>query len=179
MADSLELVVDGRAPSRSCSTNRPRTNNIADVVFDDGTVWDASELVLRLKGGYSSQVTQMGTAGNDTITGTAGDDVIDGGAGDDFLSGVSGFGSVSFYAGAGHDTVREGGIFVGSKRGWGEVDGIKLVGLAPADVTFSRLGDDLFVRLNATGDTLTVQGHSRAKLSEWNASCFPTARCGP
>jgi len=122
-------------------------------------VWDASELVLRLKGGYSSQVTQMGTAGNDTITGTAGDDVIDGGAGDDFLSGVSGSDLYLFYAGAGHDTVREGGIFVGSKRGWGEVDGIKLVGLAPADVTFSRLGDDLFVRVNATGDTLTVQGH--------------------
>jgi len=92
--------------------------------------------VLRLRAAYSSQSRKMGTAGNDTITGTAGDDVIDGGAGDDFLSGVSGSDLYLFYAGGrGHDTVREGGIFVGRNGlGRAKVDQVSRVPLCAVTI---------------------------------------------
>ncbi|RMR74285.1 Calcium binding hemolysin protein [Pseudomonas savastanoi pv. fraxini] len=96
----------------------------------------------------------QGGSGNDTLTGGAGDDVLDGGAGNDRLDGGAGDDTYLFGKGSGQDTL----YYVNEARA-GKVDTIQLVGLGVSDVSVSRDGYDLVVRVNGTTDTLRVMYH--------------------
>ncbi|MBN4177581.1 hypothetical protein GSU75_04864 [Pseudomonas savastanoi pv. phaseolicola] len=96
----------------------------------------------------------QGGSGNDTLTGGAGDDVLDGAAGNDRLDGGAGDDTYLFGKGSGQDTL----YYVNEARA-GKVDTIQLVGLGVSDVSVSRDGYDLVVRVNGTTDTLRVMYH--------------------
>ncbi|MDR1274802.1 MAG: putative Ig domain-containing protein [Candidatus Accumulibacter sp.] len=105
--------------------------------------------------GSSADDSIYGGDGSDTIFGSDGDDVIDGGAGIDYLYGGAGDDTFIFGVGYSHDFVSA------SDTGADKVDTIKLVGLQPEDVEFGVVMNngyqDLQIRINATGETITVQ----------------------
>jgi Ca2+-binding RTX toxin-like protein len=114
---------------------------IEQIVFSDGTIWTQSSL--------RAQSAPFGDADGDGIVlGTNAADIIDV-AGGKSLQGGSGSDTYVFGAGYGSETIREG--FGGS-----DTDSIHLIGLNPLDVSLSRVGNDLQIAVNATGETLTV-----------------------
>ncbi|MBT9464373.1 calcium-binding protein [Hydrogenophaga sp.] len=127
---------------------------IEEIVFADGTVWDAEAI--------RSQVL-LGGAEDEELRGYVGrDDVIDGGAGNDLLRGGDGSDTYRYGRGDGHDTI--------SEDTWtpGETDRIELkAGLSADDVRLQRVRnvsvwlttDDLVLTIRDTGETLTVKGH--------------------
>lgn len=127
---------------------------IERIVFDNGDVWDASDIVLRRSGGFGATVTHAGTAGVDTLVGTSGADVFGVSAGNDRMEGSYGSDLYRFGVGAGDDTVYDSGGYA-----FESADGIELVGLNPEDVVLSRSYDDLLIRIASTGETLRVQWH--------------------
>lgn len=88
---------------------------------------------------------------DDSISLPANAATADAGAGDDTLS-VSGNGSdrIVFGAGSGHDVLDNPG------NGYQRSDVLDLTGLLPSDVVLSRSGNQLIVKLLATGDTFTA-----------------------
>ncbi|WP_205205190.1 calcium-binding protein, partial [Azonexus hydrophilus] len=145
---------------------------IEEIVFADGTVWDAEAIKSRhLLGGDGDDELHgfngrddviVGGAGNDKLIGLSGNDVLDGGEGDDALEGGAGSDTYRFGRGDGHDTIIE--------DSWvqGEIDRIEFkAGVAADDVRLDRVrtvngwqvSDDLKLTLRDTGETLTVKNH--------------------
>ncbi|WP_049791087.1 calcium-binding protein [Paracidovorax avenae] len=79
---------------------------LQEVRFDDGTVWDVSELARKVLIGTAEGDTLQGFVGDDVIDGLAGDDQIYGQNGNDTLSG--GAGNDQLYGGQGNDTLKGG-----------------------------------------------------------------------
>ena len=147
-------------------------NGVGQYVFDDGTVWSHDDalratVAASTEGddvihGSSAGDAIAGQAGNDTLIGNGGNDVIDGGAGNDLLIGSTGWNWIYengsyrvernttpsiaangddtylFGRGDGQDTVIDGDTTAGNS------DTLRFKeGVAPADVKFSRSGEDL------------------------------------
>ncbi len=121
--------------------------DIDRVVFDNGTVWNAGELVFLADGTASAPngvnaFSFDGANANSTITGTDVSDTYFWGAGD------------------GNDTIVET-FFEQSQK----ADTLNLVGLNPGDLTFEvqingpqfQQTQDLLIVNNATGETLRIQ----------------------
>ena len=108
-----------------------------------------------LYGGNGNDSLQGGEH-NDTLYSDAGNDTLDGGSGNDYLSGGNGADVYLFGKGAGQDTVYNydsDGVGVSA-------DTIQLnSGITPTDVTLTRFGDDLILRINGTDDNLRVQSY--------------------
>ena len=103
-----------------------------------------SDLVL------GTNITDRITAweGDDQVRSGAGDDLLDGGAGDDQLRGESGNDTYVFGAGSGHDRILDE---------QGVADVVRIApGIVPRDITMTRSGDDLVLRLNQGADQLTI-----------------------
>ena len=98
-----------------------------------------------LNGGDGTD-TLSGGEGADTLTGGTGNDTLDGGAGNDALRGGAGNDSYLFGLGYGSDTIDN------SDGGTDRV--VFGVGVAAADLLFTKVGNDLRVLLGS--DTLTV-----------------------
>ncbi len=120
---------------------------IEQVIFADGTVWDAAQLEALVDFGTEGDDTIYGTlnsdeidakAGNDVIYANSGDDVVDGGSGNDSLLGQSGNDSLS--GGAGVDTLIGG-------DGNDELDG----GVGN-DTLYGDVGSDVYHFSRGTGD---------------------------
>ncbi|MDR0777352.1 MAG: putative Ig domain-containing protein [Azonexus sp.] len=147
---------------------------IEEIVFDDGTVWDAEAIKSQtLIGGDGDDTLYgfdnrddliIGGTGNDVLYGGSGNDTLDGGAGDDTLRGGTGSDTYLFGRGDGHDTIID--------YSWvpGETDRIQLkAGITPDDVRLERvrivnangllLSDDLKLTIRDTGETITVKNH--------------------
>lgn len=153
----LTLVAAGSGGSITLAgqqVDRSAVRVLEKVEFDDGTVWDASDLAFLAQGGFGESVTTSGTASADSLAGTSGHDVLDGLAGADTLSGGAGGDLYLFSAGSGNDQISEST----SRAHWQDVDGVKLVGLNAADVTVSRVGADMRISIDASGETLTIKG---------------------
>ncbi|WP_230680963.1 putative Ig domain-containing protein [Paracidovorax cattleyae] len=93
-----------------------------------------------------------GGGGNDRIFGHDGDDVIDGGAGNDIVNGGQGRDVYLFGRGDGVDeyTAGTGTMETGDVLRFKE-------GLALSDLVFSRVGDNLLVRVKGATDRITVR----------------------
>ncbi|WP_291863195.1 calcium-binding protein [Bradyrhizobium sp.] len=124
---------------------------ITTVEFDDGTVWTDQTILANAVASDGSIVTHYGTTGADDIAGTVENDVIDGRGGADILQGGNGNDTYHYGAGSGDDTIVEGSGSAGSG------DRVKLAGLNASDVEFTRLGNDLFLKILSNGDTLKVK----------------------
>ncbi|KPW44116.1 Calcium binding hemolysin protein, partial [Pseudomonas syringae pv. berberidis] len=97
-----------------------------------------------------------GNAGSDTLYGGDGNDILDGGTGNDTLDGGRGSDTYRFAKGYGQDSINNSSY---GETAADKVDVIQMDGLNPADLRFSRSGDDLVIQIKATGDTLTVRSH--------------------
>ncbi|MDP3090492.1 MAG: calcium-binding protein [Nitrospira sp.] len=106
--------------------------------------------------------TLLGDAGNDTLSGDYGNDILDGGTGDDILAG--GDGNDQLNGGAGSDSLAGGAggdVYVfgrGSGRDFAYGDGEDVIRLmsdvAPSDVTITRSGAAIYLRINGTQDEI-------------------------
>ncbi|WP_264373117.1 calcium-binding protein [Pelagibius marinus] len=123
-------------------------DRIEEVVFDNGFTYQWYEIMEKM-------VADAKTAGDDTIWGFSYEDTLDGGAGNDFLSGGNESDIYIFGLGYGQDVIWEKMTNILS----GDDDQVIFQdGLTLADLTFSRDGSDLIVTIDATGDSLTLQG---------------------
>ncbi|HUL02172.1 MAG TPA: calcium-binding protein, partial [Gemmatimonadales bacterium] len=175
----LIVKVNGTADQVTILQHFTSTNYAIDqIVFDNGTVWDATVINAKvLEGtanadylvGYASDDTLTALAGNDTILGQDGNDSIDagadndsvqGGAGDDSLRG--GTGTDTMYGDAGNDTylydLGDGTDTIYNNDA-STLTTDKLVfgaGILPAGVTLTRTNtnfQDLWIRfVGASGD---------------------------
>jgi lipopolysaccharide export system protein LptA len=140
----LILTMPGQNPIVLEDQTEGGSNNvIGKVVFDDGTTWNYSDLLIAADGGAATAPNGTtarafdGTPATATLAGTSSDDVYFWGAGD------------------GNDTIAE----IGGDP-WAKADLLRLVGLNPGDVHFQIVengGPDLRITNKATGETLTVQ----------------------
>lgn len=116
-----------------------------------------------LDGGEGNELYLQGGAGADTIYGGGGNDILRGENDDDVL--VGGAGNDTLYGGTGNDTYRFGvgdgfDIINNSDGAVGRLDVIEMTGgLLPDEVAASRAGDNLVLRITATGETLTVNSY--------------------
>ena len=142
---------------------------IEQVVFADGTVWDAAQLRVQ---------ALIGTNGADTIRGFDGDDVINGAGGDDTLVGadgndrlVGGEGNDTYDAGRGNDILSDAaagsGDFYRYQLGDGtdmldDAGGVDTVGLGAgittAQTRVRRDATGALVLGFADGGSLTLRG---------------------
>ena len=146
-SNDLILTVAGQKPIILEDQTGEGSTHIDQVVFDNGTVWDADELVFIADGTASAPngvnaFSFAGAAANSTISGTDVSDTYFWGAGD------------------GNDEIDETFFFLNQKA-----DSVHLVGLNPGDLTFEIRIDgaifqqtqDVVIVDNATGETLTIQ----------------------
>ena len=133
---------------------------VDQVVFADGTTWDAVKLSAMANPATMSSDVLYGSSGNDNINGLDGDDVIYGYGGDDTLNGGV-WGNDKLYGGDGNDLLIGGGNYDWLDGGTGNdiLDGSlgagntlygglgndTLIGGSSADDMFGGEGDDIYV----------------------------------
>ena len=150
--------------------NAPVTNDgnkIEQVVFADGTVWTAADLLERTSGGTSGADRLYGTsadnmiaggAGDDWVNGRGGNDIIIGGTGNDTLGGAAGDDIYRFNRGDGQDTIIDGIDYWDGGNGGN--DTIELgAGITPDQVTVSQQGNGQDLKLDlGLGDSVYIGG---------------------
>ncbi|WP_225981512.1 calcium-binding protein [Paracidovorax avenae] len=110
--NDLVLSIDGTTDKMTVSAffyqDEPGNafSPLQEVRFDDGTVWDVTELARKVLLGTAEGDVLQGFVGDDVIDGLAGDDQIYGQNGNDTLSG--GVGNDQLYGGQGNDTLKGG-----------------------------------------------------------------------
>jgi Ca2+-binding RTX toxin-like protein len=128
---------------------------IQEVRFDDGTTWSMSAIaamaqITALEGteladtmeGYGPSELLDGLGGNDVLNGRGGTDTLVGGAGNDVYN---------FTLGDGHDVVDNRDVV-------GSTDTLRFgPGIAQADVTLSRSGQNLIFKVGSTDQVTVVQ----------------------
>ncbi|MBW7900200.1 MAG: hypothetical protein H3C26_01900 [Rhodocyclaceae bacterium] len=102
----------------------------------------------------------LGGEGDDRLT-SSGSSILNGGAGNDALAGYGEFNVYIFSRGDGQDTILD---YSPVKDGYGapanSVDAIEFVGdVSPAELLFSRAGNDLVIDNSEAGDRITVLNH--------------------
>jgi Ca2+-binding RTX toxin-like protein len=128
---------------------------------DDTVVGAAGDVIQ----GEAGDDTVLAGSGNDLIFGGIGADNLDGGAGADSLDGgdgadtlAGGLGDDALLTGLGDDVIRYAGG-VDTITNAGGQDAIELTnGAAPADVYFSRTGNDLLIRFRGSAEMMVVKG---------------------
>ncbi|ATN32508.1 hypothetical protein ACO34A_01625 [Rhizobium sp. ACO-34A] len=132
------------------------SSTVDRIRFFNGVEWDRNQIIAN---SVANQNAVAGTSSSDTLY--ADDwlpEIITGGLGDDVIVGGYSGGDVYIWQkGDGNDTIID------------EVDGVyadtlKLVDVVPTEVTLLRSGDNLQVRINATGELITIQGHFLGNL---------------
>ncbi|MDC6168287.1 calcium-binding protein [Paucibacter sp. XJ19-41] len=139
-------------------------DSVETVRFVDGTVWNRAELERRsrlIDGGSSNDRLHgnetadliRGHGGDDKLYGYGGNDTLIGGAGNDTLEGGEGDDLVEFGRGDGIDTIE----MAGASRG---INTLRFAAaIAPADVSYFRVGHDLELRIAGGSDKVIVQSY--------------------
>ncbi|WP_158816032.1 calcium-binding protein [Methylocapsa sp. S129] len=160
--DNIDLYVDGAlTPSVVLQGQLSGTRPIAQIQFDDGTVWQATDLVIALNGGIASVPTLVATPGDDTLTATSGNDVLDPGLGNITMIGGAGSDVFVYRSSYGDDLINESA----SSFSWQAVNVVRFEDLNASDLTFGRVNNDLVLTVNATGKTLTISNYFVSDLS--------------
>ncbi|MEG3789368.1 calcium-binding protein [Lysobacter sp. CCNWLW3] len=147
---------------------RFEADRLAEIRFDDGTVWDRAQILAHMLipsagddmlRGSAGADSLLGLDGDDRLFGGDGDDVIDGGVGNDYLSGQGGNDTYRFGRGSGEDYVHNGYEALAP----GETSTIELgTDITVADVTVSlgSFGSGLVLRIAGTNDRLEISDYS-------------------
>ena len=121
-------------------------DRIENFVFGDGSIVSATTLDALL-------LARAGTPGADTIIGYNSNDILQGKGGADTLDGRDGSDTYVYTSGDGNDVIGE------SSAGNYDSDRLKFTNLNATDVTLSKVGLNLVVRVTATTETITVNQH--------------------
>ena len=165
VSDDLKLTLRDTGETLIVKNHFNESNRFAveEIVFSDGTVWDAEAIKSRvLLGGDENDEVRgfngrddviVGGGGNDTLIGGTGDDLLIGGTGDDMLEGGAGSDTYRIGLGDGNDVITEF-----------DADGEDVVELsadiAPEDVLVRwTLQGDMAITL-PDGRRLTVRGQA-------------------
>jgi Ca2+-binding RTX toxin-like protein len=151
-ADDLVIRINGTDDEVTIQHQYSSIYEISSFEFDDGTVLSTADVQAIIDASGSGHVTHRGTNAAETIAGTGSNDIFDGRGGADTLQGDWGSDTYLYGAGSGNDTIQDIGIS-------SDTDKIKLVSLNPSDILLARTGDDLFVTINSSGETLKVLNH--------------------
>lgn len=165
VSDDLKLTLRDTGETLIVKNHFNESNRFAveEIVFSDGTVWDAEAIKSRvllggdendeLRGFNGRDDVIVGGAGNDELFGGDGNDILIGGAGNDWLEGGAGSDTYRVTLGDGQDVINEG-YTAGT-------DTVELeAGITPADVTVRwTLQGDMAVTL-PDGSQLTVRGQA-------------------
>lgn len=120
--------------------------SIDQVKFADGTLWSYATLLSRAVDTYAETHPIVGTSAGETLSGTG---KFDGLGGDDILQGEGESDIYLYRAGSANDRIVEG---------YGEgIDTVRLESLTAANVTLLKVGSDLGIKINATGEVLTIE----------------------
>jgi Ca2+-binding RTX toxin-like protein len=136
------IVLEGRLLGAQYSADQ--------IHFSDGTMWDFAAILRRAQAAPADANVVVGTAGADTLIGTALAETFDPLAGNDTIQGDMGEDVYVYRSGYGNDTIVEGSNV-------NEMDMLKLVDLAPSQVTALRSGNDLIIHVNSTGEHIIVK----------------------
>ena len=128
IAESAPGAGDGGSILLKNSVNDWFNEGVEQIKFADGTIWTRVDIRAKL-------ISASGTPGNDVITGSSSADVIAGGLGNDTISGGSGDDIYIYNRGDGNDVITDNAD--------GYLDTLSLNGVAPADVTLVRNGNDV------------------------------------
>jgi Ca2+-binding RTX toxin-like protein len=167
VGDGLVLSIDGTEDSITASNfflnNDPSNayNTLQEVRFADGSSWDIAAL-LKTKGltGTAGSDALSGSNWSDLITGLAGDDTLYGLEGDDVL--IGGFGNDQLFGGFGNDIYSFGrgdgaDVIVDNGAEPGKFNRLIFgVDVAPSDVAASKEGDDLFLTILQSSDSVRI-----------------------
>ncbi|KJC54173.1 hypothetical protein UP10_40625 [Bradyrhizobium sp. LTSPM299] len=115
-------------------------NRIENFKFADGTVITFDQLRQQL-------LDAQKASGSPVLRGTDLPDVMDGGGGNQYLAGGSSDDTYVFGHGYGHDTIDDQGGAVSFKSD-----------VSVDDVEWSKLGNDLVIKLKGSNDSLTILG---------------------
>lgn len=164
MQDNLVLTLrdSGETLAVTNHFNASQRHAVEEIVFADGTVWDAEAIRARvllgeaededLQGFAGRDNVISGGAGNDHLRGRAGNDTLDGGTGNDVLEGGMGSDAYHHRLGDGVDRITEN---------WdpGSTDVLHLAeGISPGDVRLHWTAQrDLRVVLPGSGQVLVAQ----------------------
>jgi Ca2+-binding RTX toxin-like protein len=132
--------------------------------FADGSSWDLQTI--------NANAWYRGTSGNDSITASFWSETLAGGLGNDYLRGNAGNDTYIYASGDGNDTVDNAS---GSTT---EIDTLKFTDLNASDLTLSRVGIDLMVNVNATGETIKLAYQFNSQTENWGIEKFEFADGG-
>ena len=138
------------------------SDGIEAIRFSDGVNWSLNDILAHTAtNGAAADDRLVGTALADNLFGLAGADRISAGAGDDTLNG--GLGADILRGGAGSDTYvwkKGDGADAIIDRGGArsQTDTLSLTDVASSDVTLTRSGAKLLVKINSTGEMITIVG---------------------
>ncbi|WP_338844466.1 calcium-binding protein [Massilia sp. W12] len=131
------------------------------IQFADGSIWNASTILSKLKNlpqaqnlqGGSAAETLQGQLGADSISGNAGNDTLQGGAGNDSLNGGLGNDVYLYRAGDGADVIE-------AQSGPAENDILRFgAAITEHEVTLTRDALDLTVTLQNSGGSVLVKNY--------------------
>ena len=137
LSDGSKLIVRGQADHWSDQVG------IEQLQFADGAIWNRADLALK---------ALTASDGDDAIVGGYGDDVLVGGLGNDHFEDLGGYDIYRFGIGDGQDTITDSAGSIHFE------DGIDQNG-----ITFSREGNDLVARVDASNDSIRINDW----LSNW------------
>ncbi|MEM1047722.1 MAG: calcium-binding protein [Pseudomonadota bacterium] len=118
---------------------------IEEVRFADGTVWDRARI--------AAEAYIRGTDAAETLNDSSWDDTFFGGLGDDNINARYGNDTFLYRSGDGSDWINEQDSSTTS------VDVLKFLDLNAADIVASRLGNDFFLTVTATGHRIEIDDH--------------------
>ncbi len=148
------------------------TSRVESFVFADGTVVSGEDMNIKalldqqtagndVIRGYTTNDVIRGQAGNDSLFGQVGNDTLVGGLGSDTLDGGTGSDIYIYATGDGPDKIDE------SNGSANNVDRLRFFNLNAPDVTLSKVGSDLMIRINSTNEMLEVDEHFYSTVEKW------------
>lgn len=110
--------------------------------FANGSTWDLQTI--------NANAWYRGTSGNDSITGTSWKETFVGELGNDYLRGNDGADTYVYTSGQGNDEIDD------QSASTTDIDTLKFTDLNASDITLSRVAEHIFVKVNATGETIKI-----------------------
>ncbi|QOZ75368.1 hypothetical protein XH83_07890 [Bradyrhizobium sp. CCBAU 53351] len=126
---------------------------IEKLEFANGETWDLPTI--------NANAWIRGTSGNESLYGASSADILFGGLGNDYLQGNGGSDTYLYRSGDGNDEIADRSDSVT------DVDTLKLADLNASDVTLSRSGNALLVKVNAAGAVITVDDQFYSQTANW------------
>jgi Ca2+-binding RTX toxin-like protein len=126
---------------------------LEEIHFANGTIWNRATIESQLPPNPNVTPTIVGTNGNDVLGGTGADDIFEGKQGNDTLNSFFGNDGFLYRSGDGNDFVNE------DSASTTEIDTLYLPDIISSGIELSHLGNDLFIRVLATGQQIEDDEH--------------------